>query len=223
MKKRSHVILTDHIARSLFPSHSLPLLFGSILPDFLLHTFIRRHSWDKTHKMIFRKMRTLSSFGLDCAASSLKLGYILHYIEDYFTYPHNSNFEDSLDEHVRYENAQVFWLKQRLEADSLSGGKPSAAVSERGDLKAGNIGIDHICRALEHMHEEYMANEQGFENDHDYMTKAVSMVSEYFSMVFEANTQKFLLFPEFPFKDFSDAVMEILYSYCLCPAAKLQY
>ena len=168
-------------------------------------------------------MQTLSAFGIDCAVSSLKLGYILHYIEDYFTYPHNSNFEDPLDEHVKYENAQAHWLKQRFDKGAFLCDEPSLSISGSEDLTASNIGIDHICRALERMHKEYMAQAPGFENDYTYMSKAVSMVSEYFSKVFEANTEKLLFFPEFPFKDFSDAVMEILYSYCLCPAVKPGY
>lgn len=195
MKKKSHILLTSRIACRLFASNDKSLLWGSILPDFLYYTYLRRHTWETTRKKIFRKMRRLScsgSSGAFGALSALRLGCILHYIEDYFTYPHNKNFTGTMEEHVKYENEQA-----RLLSDYLINEKNMDAKSGKYlNFTVTYTNIHDVLSKLEELHFEYM-NEKapGMKNDLVYATRAVSMVCSYYIYAFARNKKRFFEFP----------------------------
>ena len=51
MKKRSHLFVTREIIEQVPQNKRKWLLLGSILPDILVHTYIKKHTW-KVHLII---------------------------------------------------------------------------------------------------------------------------------------------------------------------------
>ena len=45
MKKRSHLFVTREIIEQVPQNKRKWLLLGSILPDILVHTYIKKHTW----------------------------------------------------------------------------------------------------------------------------------------------------------------------------------
>lgn len=68
-------------------------MLGSILPDILVHTYIKKHTWKSSFDNTVNRIQKLEEKGKNSRYSFLKLGYVLHYVEDFFTYAHNSIFE----------------------------------------------------------------------------------------------------------------------------------
>lgn len=99
-------ILTDHfIRRELF-------LLGNVLPDFLPFTYLHGfrqtghlvgHSLPHSSKKINRNLNKRLSVGLRSAKDAFRLGVLLHYLADSFTYPHTEQFSGGRRLHNRYE------------------------------------------------------------------------------------------------------------------------
>lgn len=97
------------------------LLFGSILPDLLYHTYISGHTWEGAFQKSIRGMKWLECFGGLNRISCLYLGYLLHYIEDSFTLPHNKAFQGNLMAHIEYERKFSDFLEGGYEGSHKSG------------------------------------------------------------------------------------------------------
>ena len=103
MNKYGHVTVTKRLTPKLKKRHDFALRLGSIMPDILLHTYIKGHTWDSSYNKVSRRLQRLERHGRMNCFSFLSLGYALHYIEDYFTFPHNSWYPEPMSEHVLYE------------------------------------------------------------------------------------------------------------------------
>lgn len=55
MNQKSHLIITGKIAENIPERGRAWLMFGSILPDLLVHTFLKRHIWKNSFKNIRKK------------------------------------------------------------------------------------------------------------------------------------------------------------------------
>ncbi len=119
MRKKSHISLTKGVVHGLDAEkkfgHRFSLYVGSILPDCTPSFLTRRHCMDDTFNLCEKKMEYfLEHFHTKkkgvSILSSIRMGEILHYVADYFTYPHNSHYPGNLKEHCRYEEA----LKHRM-------------------------------------------------------------------------------------------------------------
>lgn len=87
-------------------------LLGNILPDFLFFTYLRGfrksrrwvgHSLPHSAPVIEKDLKKQLSFGLRSCHDAYRLGILLHYLADSFTYPHNERFTGRQPEHSRYE------------------------------------------------------------------------------------------------------------------------
>ena len=83
MNKYGHVTVTKRLTPNLKKRHDFALRLGSIMPDILLHTYIKGHTWDSSYDKIARRLHRLERHGRMNCLSFLSLGYALHYIEDY--------------------------------------------------------------------------------------------------------------------------------------------
>lgn len=167
MNKKGHLLLTERIMGKEFQPYKRWLLFGSILPDLLYHTYLTGHTWESAFEKIVRKMESFESWGGMSGFSCMYLGYLLHYVEDFFTFPHNSGFRGNLAEHIRYEKRFAQYLE--------NGNDQSALDTEPGtsaeDLK------EQLCR----LHEKYEQEQSGFETDERYIRQAAGCVMQYFA------------------------------------------
>ena len=160
MNKYGHVTVTKRLTPKLKKRHDLALRLGSIMPDILLHTYIKGHTWDASYDKVSRRLRRLERHGRMNCLSFLSLGYALHYIEDYFTFPHNSWYPEPMSEHVLYEIKFMNYIREAKNDIN----KPMISNSGRG------VSADRMLDYLITNHKQYAANEQGFDNDYSYIT-----------------------------------------------------
>lgn len=87
-------------------------LLGNILPDFLFFTYLRGfgnsrrwigHSLPHSTPAIESNLKKRLSVGLRTGHDAFRLGILLHYLADSFTYPHTQRFAGRQKQHSRYE------------------------------------------------------------------------------------------------------------------------
>ena len=158
MRKKSHSglarFLTADINRNFISSHRYFFYAGSILPDCRPSFITTRHNIESTLPLIqeyiervrFHRIRTVNTHlnRRDC----ITVGQILHYIADYFTYPHNSIYPGSLKDHCNYEQ----YLKLRLKEYFKSG---EAFRVQYTPLEA-RMSTGDIIRFIQQKHQEYL-------------------------------------------------------------------
>lgn len=172
MDKIGHLVMTKSLAGNVHRVHKGALLLGSILPDLLVYTYLTGHTWEATLDQITNRMELLEEKGRGGCFSYLKLGWILHYVEDYFTYPHNTIFEGTISEHYAYEKKMTKWMREgALEQMAVPVCKKLNSASEVEDR-------------LQELHEKYLSEEMCYENDTAYMRQMVSEILNCYAELF---------------------------------------
>ena len=87
MDKIGHLVMTKSLSGNIHRAHKAALLFGSILPDLLVYTYLEGHTWEATFEQITKQMEVLEAKGRGGSFSYLKLGWILHYVCLLYTSP----------------------------------------------------------------------------------------------------------------------------------------
>ena len=122
--------------------------------------------------LTLQKMEALEAKGRGGSFSYLKLGWILHYVEDYFTYPHNTIFEGTIPEHYAYEKKMTRWMREgALEQMSLP-------MCKRLDSAA------EVEERLQELHDRYLSQKMCYENDMAYMRQMVSEILNCYAEIF---------------------------------------
>ncbi|MDD3513028.1 MAG: zinc dependent phospholipase C family protein [Synergistaceae bacterium] len=174
MKTKSHVLLAGYLLRQI-PTvdsviHQKVFALGCIEPDFNMFSYLkgsakcqklRGHNYNSSTNYIIRVLNRLqgkNSWNLwDC----YRLGKLMHYLADAFTYPHNDGFTGTLWEHRIYEARLhayfAAYLKQRSE-ENRANCLPTVK--------------EYICEA----HKQYMKTSGDVKNDAAYIKQATSRV-----------------------------------------------
>lgn len=116
MRKITHINLGDFlIEQENFEIKRKCFLFGNILPD-CVPTFIYvKHNIDKTITKVEKLLEELSELDTNTYRFWIKLGCIMHYTADYFTYPHTKLFHEGFWKHNSYEKILKDRFKEHLE------------------------------------------------------------------------------------------------------------
>lgn len=117
MRKKSHIALARYLVRQninldLF-QHKKAFYFGSIQPDLNPGMLSAPHEFDLSYDEIKKCIRDLADglYGMfDSAIFWRKLGFVLHYLADYFTFPHNTTYDGTLKDHCVYEGEMKHYL-----------------------------------------------------------------------------------------------------------------
>ena len=176
MNKRSHLFVTEKIVKNLPKEKRSWVLFGSVLPDLLYHTYLKGHKWESSFDSISRKMYELEKHGRDNRLSYLMFGYILHYVEDFYTLAHNPIFEGGLPSHILYEGQLEDYLKEE------------AVFSEKENVPAMSLAA--TIQYLRENHERYLTKAGNFETDIHYIYEAVQAVSSCLLRAIAVNEQE---------------------------------
>lgn len=75
MDKIGHLVMTKSLSGNIHRAHKAALLFGSILPDLLVYTYLEGHTWEATFEQITKQMEVLEAKGRGGSFSYLKLGW----------------------------------------------------------------------------------------------------------------------------------------------------
>ena len=119
MRKKSHILLAGYLADQMWANESLQMhrkafCLGNILPDIKPSFITKRHEFFGTFDEIQERMRELVNTRLNETNQRVywrRLGEVIHYMADYFTFPHNRTYTGSLAAHNHYEKVLKDELK----------------------------------------------------------------------------------------------------------------
>lgn len=172
MRKKSHISLAMHIVResdyACTQKHRKAFYVGSVLPDCKPTFLTRRHEIDGTFFIVEKNIKKLTTTRIDAKLPSTmyytRLGEVLHYIADYFTFPHNKEFDGTMKAHCIYEGKLKHELKAYVEDmdSSLDNGDRPSSRDYQGNDALLAYDIDSVETLLEYIrleHSRYIARE----------------------------------------------------------------
>ncbi len=185
MRKKSHISLARHIVRMSnipsFEKHKKAFYVGSVMPDIKPSFFAKRHEIEETFAQVEKYIRQLTkgyrSFDELSTMYFVRLGEVVHYIADYFTYPHNKEFPGSMAQHCVYEGELKHKLRKYIK-DFDEGN----FIVWKNRLESGNMqrfqSSDDILTFLKQEHRRYIRMEHhSVEADCKCIVDVCSMVS----------------------------------------------
>lgn len=168
LRKKSHILLARYLADQMpanvsLQSHRKAFCLGNILPDIQPSFVTKRHEYFGTYNEVRSKITELVSEGAGHWNERVfwrRTGEVMHYIADYFTFPHNRTFDGSLREHNSYEKN----LKNELKSFVRSG---------KADVYAEkNIRFENLSQLLAYIrmrHSEYLNRKRNIDEDIHYI------------------------------------------------------
>ena len=134
LRKKSHILVARYLADQMpatksLQSHRKAFCLGSILPDIKPSFLTKKHEYFGTFEEIQGKMKALIDNDPKESKERVywrRFGEVMHYMADYFTFPHNTNFTGNLYEHNKYEKHLKNHLKRYIE----SGAADRMVISE---------------------------------------------------------------------------------------------
>lgn len=132
------------------------------MPDIMPSFVTKRHEYFGTFDEVKGKLRKLVVSGRECNDRVFwrRVGEILHYIADYFTFPHNRTFDGTLVQHNSYEKH----LKNQLKAFVAEGRADVYTVQNLRFLSSS-----HLIAYIEKCHKIYLNCKRDIEQDIHYI------------------------------------------------------
>ena len=168
MRKKSHISLAKYIVGSLdeqdLVKHKKAFYLGSILPDCKPSFLTVKHEMEGTFPKFQRELKRLvelqQSSKINMRVFYRNLGEMIHYIADYFTFPHNAEFSGNLKEHCIYEKH----LKKSLKDYIQSGEAERNQTHVRKSVQNPNS-TEAICNFIRKKHDAYIKLKNTVEED----------------------------------------------------------
>ena len=175
MRKKSHISLARFLVRKagddVLRRRWKAFYVGSLLPDCRPSFLTVRHEYEETFVLVERKIRSLTEDAgrrpEDSMRYMIDLGQIFHYIADYFTFPHNSNYSGSLKDHCIYEKYLKFRLRSYIRE------RACVLCAEEGEQL---YSVEDILDYIRRNHREYMKEFRSVEEDCEYITRVCLQV-----------------------------------------------
>lgn len=174
MTTKSHYDLARYLLRNSADFGSAPanaaFVLGCVEPDMNVTTYLkgslsyqplRGHNYPNTAPYIKALLEKLQHSEKTGVLYCYRLGKLIHYVTDAFTYPHNQNFAGSLRDHVRYEQT----IERTFES-ALSAQKASPIAYE------GNT----VYAFFSTKHEQYLTRQPGAETDISFVLKVIPCI-----------------------------------------------
>ena len=160
METKNHLQLAQKIAHEKnLGKYGKYFVLGNIMPDINLFTYFRGHKYSDSIDYVRQKANELINEKSWDSHSYYNLGIILHYIADYFTYPHNHTFKGTLAEHCEYE--------KRLRTPFLTSLKTSyTQIKKERKL---TLNVKQLFQHIELHHKEYIATTPSISKDCSYI------------------------------------------------------
>ena len=177
MRKKSHISLAIYIADSLnsieLKRHRKAFFIGSILPDCKPSFFTTKHEYLGTISMVENKIKQLTSaynpLQYNERSYVIDLGQVLHYVADYFTFPHNVTYGGNLKDHCKYEKELKFGLRSYI--------KSGDALKAHSELK-NFTSCEALFKFIEKAHQEYLSLKRNVQEDCMYIVSVCRQVAE---------------------------------------------
>lgn len=176
MRKKSHISLARYIAQDMQGSgddtSQESVLSGKHTPG--LQAFLSDpafHEFNGTFDLMKERICVLSADSgllLDNGRAFMRrLGEIIHYIADYFTFPHNQIYDGNLKDHCVYEKELKFRLREYV--------KSGKAFRDRIDAKKFET-PEAVCSFVKKAHEDYLKMKHGVQEDCEYIVRICHQV-----------------------------------------------
>ena len=168
--------IMDHMDAGASKLQKAVFVFGSIEPDINMLTYLRGsihgeeklrgHNYENVMKYMEKLTKKLEKGGMGTVRQSFLLGKLVHYVADSFTYPHNSIFPGNLKEHCQYETELHDYVNKMISSVGVNMDSIDAELD--------------IVEYLRELHDRYVSETPGCENDYRYITNAITIVTERF-------------------------------------------
>lgn len=147
------------------------------MPDILVYTYAYGHSYNQSLEHMIELISSLQTKKKESLINSIKMGYILHYFQDFFTYPHNTNYPGTIVEHGTYEMS----LLNRIRKGNLP---------QTYDSFARCMNKEELLEYIMLLHASYETKPQGIENDLFYITQVTNDITSYLQHQFQMNATR---------------------------------
>ena len=183
MRKKSHIALAGFLVREMddanMQKHWKAFYFGSILPDLTPKMITDPHEFDSSYLELKRRIAKLLSEAREhaCKEGTLfcRLGVVMHYLADYFTFPHNKIYPGNLKDHCAYEEKLKISLREYLKTPE---------VLEHAKKTIEFQTPEALIAFIEKSHDEYLERKKGVEEDIKSIVvmneQAVHSITEFF-------------------------------------------
>ena len=152
VRKKSHILLARYLADQMpanesLQSHRKAFCLGNILPDIQPSFVTKRHEYFGTFDEVQGKIRRLvqSGAGYNDRVFWRRSGEVMHYMADYFTFPHNRTYKGSLAEHNSYEAELKNCLKECILSGNADSQLEEAKHFDSFEELVGYIRERHAC------------------------------------------------------------------------------
>lgn len=137
--------------------------YGCISPDLNPFTYVKGHTYDGTASYVRKIIKSL--YGkLKTPSDYFDLGRAVHFIGDYFTFPHTPFFKGNLSEHVSYEG---YLHKHIISSDN----------NILSDIKTDITSSGKCINLLEKMHERYAVSKKSISCDWNFIKFTCGSIS----------------------------------------------
>lgn len=168
VRKKSHISVAKYIVNNIntqeLDDHKKAFYLGSILPDCKPSFLTKKHEFTGTFEQVREDIRNLT---VDCDIMGRnervywrRLGEVIHYMADYFTFPHNHTYEGNLKDHCIYEKHLKKYLKSYI--------KSGEAIRQQKEMKSFK-NVDGLFSYIEASHKEYLKFKRSVEEDVKYI------------------------------------------------------
>ena len=167
MDKKGHAYIAGFIRDNIKildnKDYGWDCLFGSLTPDFRLSFIKIRHTKDNTLEIFKDKMVYISNnFNEINKDFSNKISEAIHYICDFFTYPHNPNrFNGNFFDHIFYERRQHIEVLKYI--------KDKEYLKDYEKFKFDDCNLEDVFNKINTYHLDYLKQRPSIENDCKYI------------------------------------------------------
>ena len=176
MKTKSHYELAEYLLQqypaALNGGAGFALKLGSILPDLCFYTHIQSHRFKGTFSLLEKKLNRMENRKGLGTMNLIRLGVQLHYLADYFTYPHNELFAGTMRDHHKYEELLCRGMKH-IFASSEMCYTPHAPHPDS---------FEELMKLIERTHENYSQETHMLETDCEYI---INVCAVFFRVIYE--------------------------------------
>lgn len=174
MEMKSHVLLAgyllNHIPASNSVIHQKIFILGCIEPDFNMFSYLkgsmkcqklRGHNYGSSNSYTLHVLEKLQSKKNWTLRDYYRLGKLMHYLADAFTYPHNDGFIGTLWDHRVYEAHLHLYFEAYLRKYSGENVKDYPK---------------NVRKFIAEFHKQYIRSSGNFNNDTEFIIQVTSQV-----------------------------------------------
>lgn len=170
MRKKSHISVARYIVSDLgnmeigLVEHKKAFYLGNILPDCKPSFFTTKHEIEGTFDKFCEDLHTLFEkydlLDFNARAFYRDLGQLIHYLADYFTFPHNKIYDGSLKDHCAYEKQLKLTMNEYL-----ASGEVQLNVAAGMRVRS----LEELTEYVLNVHKEYLEDTHTVEEDCRYI------------------------------------------------------